>query len=81
MPGEPAPGTLTSAIVGITPRDWTGESFTAQSGSLTVSSTHGVAHGRIVGSFSNGPPRSDRPGPSSTTPMPVSISGTFACNR
>jgi hypothetical protein len=81
MPGEPAPAALTSAIVGITPRDSTGESFTAQSGSLTVASTHGVAQGRIVGSFSSGPTRSDRPAPSSSTPSPVSISGTFACNR
>jgi hypothetical protein len=81
MPGEPAPATLTSALVGITPRDSTGESFTAQSGSLTVSSTQGLARGRIDGSFSGGPGRSDRPAPSATYTPPLAISGTFACNR
>jgi hypothetical protein len=80
-PGDPPPPPQMSATVSISPRDPMGDQSTTQSGSLTVSSTHGVAHGRIVGSFSSGPTRSDRPAPSSTTPSPVSISGTFACNH
>jgi len=80
-PGEPASATLTRALVEITPRDPTGDSFITQSGSLTVSSTHGVAHGRIDGSFSSGPTRSDRPAPSSNTVSPLTVSGTFACDH
>jgi hypothetical protein len=81
MPGEPASATLTRALVEITPRDPMGDSFITQSGSLTVSSTHGVARGRIDGSFSSGPTRSDRPAPSSTTVSPLTITGTFTCNH
>jgi len=82
MPGAPASPTLTSAYISITPRDPHEESYLMESGSLTVSSSHGVAHGRIVGTFSgHGPTRPDRPAPSSTTESPLSITGTFACNH
>jgi len=82
MPGEPAPATLTRAAVGITPRDPTEQQFFTASGSLTVSSSQGVARGRIDGKFSSGEPtRSDRPAPSSSIPSPLAIGGTFACNR
>ena len=82
MPDQPTLITFSGALVEITPRDPVGDQFTAQSGTVTVSSMRGVARGRIEGNFSGGEPtRSDRPGPSSSTPMPSSISGTFACTR
>ncbi|HET6311698.1 MAG TPA: hypothetical protein VFH00_11955 [Candidatus Nitrosotalea sp.] len=82
MPGAPAPTALTSAYISIIPRDPHEEAYLMESGSLTVSSSHGVAHGRIVGTFSgHGPTRPDRPAPSPANEPPVSISGTFACNH
>lgn len=82
MPGAPAAPSPTSALVQVTPRDPTQEGYLTQSGTLTVSSTHGVARGRIEGKFSgHGPTRADRPAPSPASEPPLSISGTFACNR
>lgn len=73
MPGA-APsnnGPPTAAVLQITPRDPSEDGYTTVSGSLTVSSSHSVAQGRIEGSFStNGPAVS-----------PVRIAGTFACNH
>jgi hypothetical protein len=62
-------GTLTSAEVQITPRDPDAEGYTAATGSLTVSSSHGQARGRIDGNFS---------GASGST---VRVTGTFDCHR
>lgn len=82
MPGEPASPTLTSANLSIVPRDPREEGYLVETGSITVSSAHGVARGRIEGKFSgHGPTRPDRPAPSPANEPPVSISGTFACNR
>jgi hypothetical protein len=81
-PGVPASPTLTTANLSIVPRDPREEAYLAESGTLTVSSTHGVARGTIEGKFSgHGPTRPDRPAPSPANEPPVSISGTFACNR
>jgi hypothetical protein len=82
MPGAPASPTLTSAYLSIAPRDPVEPAYLMESGSLTVSATHGVARGRIEGKFSgHGLTRQDRPAPSPATEPPVSISGTFACNH
>lgn len=86
LPGPPASGpsnngALTAAVVQVTPRDPYELGYTPASGSVTVSSSHGVARGRIDGNFNVGPTRPDRPAPTSTTRLPVRITGTFACNR
>jgi hypothetical protein len=82
MPGEQAPTTSTRALVEVTPRDPKEEAYLAVSGSLTVSSSHGVARGRIEGKFtSDEPTRSDRPAYVRATELPLTIGGTFACNR
>ena len=70
-PGEP-PSTLSRAIIELTPRDPGELGYTTGSGSLTVSSTHGVARGRIDGSFG---------GPTGPVGAPVKIAGSFACNH
>lgn len=62
-------GAPTAAILQLTPRDPSEDGYTASSGSLTVSSAHGVAQGRIDGNFGGG----------GTTPL--RIAGAFACNR
>jgi hypothetical protein len=80
LPGQPASTTLARATVDITPRDPTGSGFIAMSGSLTVSSTKGVAHGRFDGSFT-APARTDRPAPTPISGAPARVTGTFACNR
>ncbi len=80
LPGEPVSSTLISPLVQVTPRDPYENGYTTVSGSLAVASSHGVAHGRIDGSFT-GPTRPDRPAPSSSTVSPVRIAGTFACNH
>jgi hypothetical protein len=83
MPGSGPPNTgpPTGAIIEITPRDPYEDSYVASSGSLTISSSHGVAKGRIDGSFAGGPTRPDRPAPPSTKPTAVTVAGTFACNH
>jgi hypothetical protein len=75
-PGAPASPTLANALLVITPRDPTEFSYEMESGSLTVSSTSGVARGRIDGAGR----RSVGMG-SSATRAPLSITGTFACNH
>ena len=82
MPGAPAAPAPTSALVVVTPRDPTEEGYITESGSASVSSTHGVARGRIEGNFSgHSPTRTDRPAPSAAaSEPPVSLSGTFACS-
>jgi hypothetical protein len=86
LPGPPGPGpsgngALSSAVVEIAPRDPYEDGYTPSSGSVTVSSSHGVARGRIDGNFNVGPTRPDRPAPTSTTVSPVRVMGTFVCNR
>jgi hypothetical protein len=66
---EPASSALSRAILQLTPRDPTADGYTTKSGSLAVSSTHGVASGQFDGTF---PPL---PG------WPLKIAGTFACNH
>lgn len=84
MPGSgpPSTGPPQGAVVQITPRDPYEDAYTPASGTVTVSSTHGVAQGRIDGSFTGtAPTRPDRPAPSSNTVSPVRVAGTFACNH
>jgi hypothetical protein len=70
-PGSPSSdGKLGSAVVQITPRDPYADSYTTAAGTLTVSSSHGVARGEIDGTFSW-----------SATRSPIRITGTFACNH
>ncbi len=85
-PGLPGSATTTGppqgAIVQISPRDPYEDGYATVSGSVTVSSSHGVAFGRIDGGFGGtGPIRPDRPVPSSTKPTPLRIAGSFACNH
>jgi hypothetical protein len=69
-PGSPSSdGTLGAAVVQITPRDPYADPYTTASGSLIVSSSHGVARGKIDGTFSV------------TSRAPTRITGTFACNH
>ena len=79
LPGQTATA-LTRASVEITPRDPTESGFVAESGTLTVSSSHGVARGTIDGSFT-GPTRTDRPAPTPIRGAPARITSTFACSR
>jgi hypothetical protein len=86
LPGPPGtelsggdPGQM--ALVAITPRDPSDFGYTTKSGSLTVSSSHGVARGRIDGIFSDGTTRPDRVATTSTTATPLRIIGTFICNH
>ncbi len=84
MPGSGPPntGSPTGAIIEITPRDPYEETYLVASGSLAISSSHGIAQGRIDGSFTaGGPTRPDRPAPPSTKPTPLTVAGTFACNH
>jgi len=82
MPGAQASPTLSSAHLSVTPRDPLSDAYLTESGSLTVSSSHGVARGRIDGTFSgHGPTRTDRPAPSAATVSPLSITGMFACSH
>lgn len=80
LPGEPPSSHVTRAIVEITPRDPTEVGYTTLSGSLTVSSTHGIARGQIDGAFI-GALRSDRPTPTYLAASPLRITGSFACNH
>jgi hypothetical protein len=71
LPGfASASGTLTSAVVQLTPRDPDADGYTAAGGSLAVSSSHGQARGRIDGDLSGG-----------ASGSPVRITGSFACNH
>src|ERR1700682_585252 len=79
VPTSSGPGQM--AEVNITARDASGFSSTARSGSLVVSSSHGVARGRIDGVFSDGTTRADRPAATSATATPLRITGRFTCNR
>jgi len=80
--GPPNTGAPSAAVVQVTPRDPYEDTYTAESGSVVVSSSRGVARGQIDGQFTGtGPTRPDRPAPSSNTASPVSLTGVFACNR
>jgi hypothetical protein len=80
--GPPRTGPPQAAVLQITPRDPYEDGYTPASGTVTVSSTHGVAQGRIDGSFTGtATTRPDRPAPSSNTVSPVRVTGTFACNH
>jgi nitrate reductase NapE component len=83
LPDQPGSGTgiLSAAVIQVTPRDPTQDGYTPSTGTVTVSSSHGVARGQIDGSLNVGPTRPDRPAPSSNVPSPVRITGTFACNH
>jgi hypothetical protein len=67
------------ALLEVTPRDHSSWAYIPGSGTIKVSSTHGVVHGTIDASISTAS-RSDRPQPS-TGPMPLRITGTFTCNQ
>ena len=81
LPGdEPSAGSSSPrAVVAITPRDPYEGGFTAGSGSVTTTSSHGVVKGTIDADFSAGASRPDRPQPSSP-PSPLRMTGTFTCN-
>lgn len=90
--GQPAfPGTVpvaatsaTSAFISvgsIARRNTSDPSFTSSTGSITVSSSHGVARGRIDATVAQGGGRPDRPAPPQTATPPARITGTYACNR
>ena len=83
LPDQPGSGTgiLSAAEIQVTPRDPYQDGYTPSTGTVTVSSSHGVARGQIDGSLNVGPTRPDRPAPSSNVPSPVRITGTFACNH
>ncbi len=86
LPGPPGSGptsggALSAAVVEITPRDPYEDGYTPGSGTVIVSSSHGVARGRIDGNFNVAPTRPDRPAPTSTGAAPAHLTGTFACNR
>jgi hypothetical protein len=86
LPGPPGSGptsggALSAAVVEITPRDPHEDGYTPGSGAVIVSSSHGVARGRIDGNFSVAPSRPDRPAPTSRGVAPVHLTGTFACNH
>jgi hypothetical protein len=55
-----------------------GQAYNAASGTVTVSSQHGVVRGAIDAAFTNGPPRSDRP--QSGPPQLLTMTGTFTCS-
>ena len=82
-PGGPSiDGMLSAAFVQITPRDPYEDFYTLASGSVTVSSSHGVARGRFGANVSTGgTTRPDRPATTSKIVSPSRITGTFACNR
>ena len=63
-------GRLTSAEVQITPRDPDSDGYTADTGSLVVSSSHGQARGRIDGILGGG-----------ASGSPVGVTGSFVCNH
>lgn len=65
------------ALLEVTPRDQSSWAYIPGSGTVKVSSTHGVVHGTIDASISTAT-RSDRPQPS-TGPSPLRITGTFIC--
>jgi len=80
--GPPNKGAPLGAAVQITPRDPYQDTYVMTSGSVVISSSHGVAKGQVDGQFTGaGPTRPDRPQPSSNTASPVSLTGAFACNR
>lgn len=81
--GPPSSGTPKGASIEITPRDPYEDTYLVTSGSLSISSSHGTARGRIDGSFAGGgSTRPDRPAPpASTKPTPLTVAGTFACNH
>ena len=86
LPGPPGSGptsgsALTAAVVEIRPRDPYEDGYTPGSGTVTVSSSGGVARGRIDGTFNVGTTRPDRPAPTSPTAAPAHLTGTFACNH
>ena len=66
------------AIIQVTPRDPTEGGYTADSGTIVLSSTRGIFTGAIDARFSVGS-RPDRPQPS-TPPSPMRITGSFACS-
>ena len=80
-PGQSAPldhAGPPHAIIQVTPRDPTEGGYTADSGTIVLSSTHGIFTGGIDATFSIGS-RPDRPQPS-TQPSPVKIAGSFTCS-
>lgn len=86
LPGPPGSGpssggALTAAVVQITPRDPYEVGYTPGHGTVTVSSSHGIARGRIDGTFNVGPTRPDRPAPTSTTAAPAHLTGSFVCDH
>jgi hypothetical protein len=75
LPGPPGAGpsgngSLSAAVLQITPRDPAEDGYTPGSGTVTVSSSHGVARGQIDAVLNGG-----------SSVSPVRITGTFACNQ
>jgi hypothetical protein len=81
-PGPSSHGALSAAMIHITPRDPYEDGYSPVSGSVTVSSSHGVARGRIDANFPDlSITRPDRPAPTPTSVSPTRITGTFTCNQ
>jgi len=80
--GPPNTGAPLAAAVQVTPRDPYQDTYVATSGSVVISSSHGVARGQVDGQFAGtGPTRPDRSAPPSNPASPVSLTGVFACTR
>ena len=79
--GSPNAGPPAAAALEIGQRGPSMNTYGANSGSITVSSSHGVAQGRIDVAFAPGGTRPDRPAPPQTSTPPAQITGTFQCNH
>jgi hypothetical protein len=80
-PGTESSNSATTghAVIEVTPRDHSSWAYIPGSGTIPVSSVQGVVRGTIDANISSAT-RSDRPQPS-TGPVPVNITGSFACNQ
>ena len=79
--GAPNAGPPMAAALQISLLGRSQNTYGPNSGSITVSSSHGVAKGQIDVAFAPGGTRPDRPAPLPVRKPPAQITGTFACNQ